>query len=155
MDDALALAARWVLAVVLFTAGLRKLAQPQLADQLRRLRVPAPALAAGLLPASELVLALFLVVADDASWPALATVAMLGLFTGVVVANLSRGNAVPCPCFGAGEQPISAATVARNGWLIGLAVLATGSRGDASSWEALVPWAVLALITGVVIRRTG
>ena len=83
---------------------------------------------------------------------------MLVLFTGAVVVNLIGDRPAPCPCFGpplAGARPVSAATVARNGYLIGLAVLGTGSTGGASVAAALAVAAVTAPLTLIALRRIG
>lgn len=153
MGEELALAARWVLGAVFAWSGLRKLRSPGLASQLRRLRVPAPSAVGAGLPVFELLLGGLLVVAESPA-AALVAIAVLVAFTAVVVANLAGGNAVPCPCFGAADRPISGATVARNGWFLALGVLATGSPGEVSNWGAALPAAVLGAITALVAHRT-
>ena len=156
MGAELALAARLVLGAAFLVSALAKLRRGRaLVGDLRSFGAPAPELSAKALPAAEVALAAVLLALPDAAWPPLVAMAVLGLFTGAVVANLSRGRAVPCPCFGAGEEPVSTATVARNGWLAGLAVLGTGSAGDASVPGALALAAALAVVTVLVVRRTG
>ena len=83
---------------------------------------------------------------------------MLAVFTAAVVANLTGGHPAPCPCFGppsVGARPVSAATVARNGYLVALAVLATGSTAGASAGVTAVAAAVTVPATLVALRRFG
>jgi hypothetical protein len=110
------------------------------------------------LPLVEGALGLALVLEQGAPWPAFLAIAVLALFTGAVVANLIGERPAPCPCFGpptAGDRPVSAATVARNGYLVALAVLGTGSTGGASVGAALAAAAVAAPATLVALRRFG
>ena len=97
------------------------------------------------LPPVEATLAVALVAVRGSVWPAFLAIAVLGVFTAAVVVNLAGGDPAPCPCFGppgAGARPVSAATVARNGYLIGLAVLGTGSTAGASGWATAAGAAV-------------
>ena len=74
------------------------------------------------------------------------------------MANLIGDRPAPCPCFGppgAGARPVSAATVARNGYLVGLAVLGTGSTAGASAAAAVGTAAVTAPATLIALRRFG
>jgi hypothetical protein len=82
--------------------------------------------AAFAVPVGELALAVSLLVFWSSSWPAWVAVALLAVFTVLVVRAAVRH--VPCPCFGAGnEGPAGAMSVVRNGVLLALAVLATAS----------------------------
>jgi hypothetical protein len=96
-------------------------------------------------------------VRDDA-WPAFLAIAVLALFTGAVVASLAGGTPKPCPCFGPpgdGARPVSAATVARNGYLVALGVIGTASTDGASTAGALAAAAVTAGATLIALRRYG
>src|SRR4051812_36060376 len=111
-----------------------------------------------MLPLVEGGLALLLLLVRDAAWPAFLTIVVLALFTGAVVANLIGGRPAPCPCFGppsADAPPVSAATVARNGYLAALAVLGAGSTGGASIAAALAAAAVTVPATLAALRRSG
>jgi Methylamine utilisation protein MauE len=129
---ALALAARIVVAAAFVVAAVQKLrALPAMRAQLEGFGVPGALVGASVaaLPAAELVTAALLVALPRSSVPPFVAVGLLAVFTGAVIGNLSRGRRPPCPCFGAGtsDVPISARTVVRNGWLLALAVVATGS----------------------------
>jgi Methylamine utilisation protein MauE len=148
---ALALAARLVVAAAFVVAAVQKLrALPVLRTQIEGFGVPDPlvGVSVAFLPVAELATAAALVVATGSPVPAFVAIGLLGAFTGVVVANLSRGHRPPCPCFGtaASDAPISARTVARNGWLLALAVIATGSVDGAEA----VPVVVLTVVLGAV-----
>src|ERR687897_911875 len=86
----------------------------------------------------------------------LAAIAVLALFTGVVVANLASGRPKPCPCFGAVavERPVSPLTLVRNAWLLGLAIIATADPTGDSGALFLPVFLVLALVTLFVVRVT-
>jgi hypothetical protein len=102
--------------------------------------VPAGAVVARALPPVEAGLAGLLVAVRGSAWPAFLAIALLAVFTAAVVANLAGGHPAPCPCFGAavaGARPVSATTIARNGCLVALAVLGTGSTAGASAAATL------------------
>jgi hypothetical protein len=85
-------------------------------------------------------------------------IAVLAVFTAAVVANLVGGRPAPCPCFGppgAGARPVSAATVARNGCLVGLAVVGTGSTAGASAGVTVAAALVTVTVTLAALRRFG
>jgi hypothetical protein len=110
------------------------------------------------LPPVEGGLAVLLVAVRGTPWPAFLAVAVLALFTAAVVANLVSGQPAPCPCFGppaAGARPVSAATVARNGYLVALAVLGTGSTAGASPAATVLAAAIVVPATVAVLRRFG
>jgi len=120
--------------------------------------VPASGVFSRALPLVEGGLAVALVLVRDSAWPAFLAVAVLAVFTGAVVANLVGGRPAPCPCFGppsATARPVSAATVARNGGLVALAVLGTGSTDGASVGAALVASLAVAPAMLVALRRLG
>jgi hypothetical protein len=131
IGPALALASRIVLAGVLAVAAVVKVADRRaLPGRLRAMAVPAPwdaRLAAGL-PVIELLVAIALVGAPRSPLPALAALVLLGAFTVFLVATVRRG--VPCPCFGTVRTARAAsgsAAIIRNGVLMALSVVATGS----------------------------
>jgi hypothetical protein len=111
-----------------------------------------------MLPVIEAGLAVLLVVVRGAAWPAFLAIAVLAVFTGAVIVNLVSGAPKPCPCFGppgADARPVSAATVARNGYLVALAVIGTASTDGASTGAALAPAVVTVTLTLVALRRYG
>ncbi len=156
MAAALALAARVVVAAAFIVAGVQKLrALPVLRAQVEGFGVPGPLVGASvaLLPVAELATAAALLAVPGSSVPAFAAIGLLGAFTGVVIANLSQGRRPPCPCFGAAasDAPISARTVARNGWLLALAVLATGSVDGAEALPVVLLTVVLGAVTAWLV----
>jgi Methylamine utilisation protein MauE len=153
---ALALAARIVVAAAFVVAAVQKLrALRAMRAQLEGFGVPGPLVGASVavLPAAELVTAAALIALPYSSVPAFAAVGVLAVFTGAVIGNLSRGRRPPCPCFGAGasDAPISARTVVRNGWLLALAVVATGSIDGAEPAAVVLLTAVLGAATAYVV----
>ena len=155
----IAVVARVALAAAFTLSAGAKLARPAaFAEGLADFGVPRSGVVARLLPVVEGALAALLVLVPEEPWPAFLAIAVLALFTGAVVANLASGRATPCPCFGApgpGARPVSAATVARNGYLIGLAVVGTGSTAGASPAGTAVGAVVVVAATLVALRRFG
>ena len=154
-----AVVARITLAAAFGLSAGAKLAHPDaFAAGLKGFGVPAPGLVARALPPVEAALAILLVAVPRDPWPAFLAIAVLGVFTGFVVANLVGGRPASCPCFGppgAGARPVSAATVARNGYLVALAVLGTGATAGASPGAAMAGAAVTVTATLVGLRRIG
>jgi uncharacterized membrane protein YphA (DoxX/SURF4 family) len=152
---ALALAARIVVAVALLIAGVQKLrAGRALRPQVAAFGVPggvAPVVAVTL-PVVELAAGAALLVFLRSSIPAWIALALLAVFTGAVAANLASGRHVPCPCFGTSVSEVSPGTLARNGWLVALAVVGTGSITGATVGAVIVWTIVLAFATVVVLR---
>jgi hypothetical protein len=151
----LAAAARLTVGVVLACSGVAKLVSREgNAGQLTRLGVPralAPGASMGL-PLIELTIAA-LVLAVPSRWPVWLAVGAFALFTGVVVAELQRGEHAPCRCFGSlSNRPMSTRALVRNAWLLALAVVATG----ASSGLSGVGWfaAPLVVVSAVLILTT-
>lgn len=149
---ALALAARIVVAAAFVVAAGQKLrALPATRAQLAGFGVPGALVSASVvvLPAAELVTAVALVAFPRSSVPPFIAVGLLAVFTGAVIGNLSRGRRPPCPCFGAGttDVPISARTIVRNGWLLALAVVATGSIDGAEPLPVVVLTVALGAVT--------
>lgn len=155
----IALVARITLAATFGLSAATKVAhRPGFARALRDFGLPRSDALSWTLPLVEGGLGLALVVVQGAAWPAFLAIAVLALFTGAVVANLIGERPAPCPCFGpptAGARPVSAATVARNGYLVALAVLGTGSTDGASVGAALAAAAVTAPATLIALRRFG
>jgi hypothetical protein len=155
----IALVARIILAATFGLSAATKLAdRPGFARALRDFGLPGSGALSWALPVLEGGLALALLLVAGGAWPAFLAVAVLALFTGAVVANLMGGRPAPCPCFGpptAGARPVSAATVARNGCLVALAVLGTGSTGGANLGAAIAVAAVTVPVTLMALRRFG
>jgi hypothetical protein len=107
--------------------------------------------AAFAVPAVELAVAVSLGVFRNSSFPAFVAIALLAVFTGAVVANLARAEPAPCPCFGSAsaERPVSARTVVSNGWLLAVAVIATGTADTTDDTRVLLAYAVAAAMTAV------
>jgi hypothetical protein len=144
---ALALACRIVLAGVLaVAAGAKIVDRRALPGRLRAMGVTSvwdTRLAVGL-PVVELALALTLLVFPHSPLPAMTAVALLALFTGFLVVTVRR--AVPCPCFGSVRTTRTASgstAIARNGLLLAIAVIATGSV-DGARLRATVLFSALA-----------
>jgi hypothetical protein len=154
-----ALVARITLAAAFGLSAATKLVhRSAFARGLENFGVPGSTAVAWGLPPVEAGLALLLVTVRGDPWPAVLAIAVLAVFTAAVVANLVGGRAAPCPCFGppgAGARPVSAATVARNGCLVGLAVVGTGSTAGASAGATAVVAAVTVTATLAALRRFG
>jgi len=128
LDPAVAWVARIALALLFAHAAahkLRDLAAFRAALAGYRL-APEPALGALALalPVAELAAALALLAAPRLG--SVLALALLATYTLAIAANLARGRRdIDCGCFGpAARQPLSAALVARNAALLGVAVLA-------------------------------
>jgi thiol-disulfide isomerase/thioredoxin/uncharacterized membrane protein YphA (DoxX/SURF4 family) len=153
--------ARICLAIVFAVAAVAKLADGARTRQaVADFGVPArlaPAVSV-LLPVAELAVAVLLLIPSTARWGALGAVALLVAFTAVVAANLARGNAVDCNCFGQLQsRPISGATLARNAALLGVAVLLLAVGWDDAGpgpvgWVSSLgtAWAIV-LVLGLVV----
>jgi len=154
-----ALVARITLAAIFGLSAATKLAQrAEFARALTDFGLPGREALSWALPIVEGGLGLALVLAPAEAWPAFLAIAVLVLFTGIVVANLVGDRPAPCPCFGPptdGARPVSAVTVARNGALVGLAVLGTGATDGASVALAVALAAVTAPAALMALRRVG
>ena len=152
-----ALVARITLAAAFALSAATKLAsRKEFARALEDFGVPGSPAVAPALPLIEAALAGLLLAVRDRPWPAFLAIGVLALFTGAVVANLLGDRPAPCPCFGpprAEARPVSAATVARNGYLVGLAVLGTGTTEGASGAAAVAIAAVTVSATLALLRR--
>ena len=157
LGPALALGCRIVLAAVLAVAAIAKIADRRaLPAQLLAMGIKRPwdARLAFALPAAEIAVAIARVAAPHSDLPALAAVVLLTAFTVFLVISIRR--AVPCPCFGAvraGSGDAGAAAILRNGFLIGLAVIATGSISGARPAGTLAVAVVGAALAAVAVTR--
>jgi hypothetical protein len=154
---ALALASRVVLAAVLVIAAAGKVADHRaLPARLQEMGVggrTARALAVWL-PVAELAVAVALLVDHHSPAPGIAAVVLLLAFSVFLIRTARR--AVPCPCFGAVRTTTAttaASGVVRNGALVALAVLATGTVTGARPLGTIVDLAVVAAVAGVAIAR--
>jgi Methylamine utilisation protein MauE len=152
----LVVAARFAL-IVAFTASavLKLRGLKALPAQMRAFGVPGEFVraAAILVPTAELAVAVSLATFGDSSVPAFAAIALLSLFTGAVIANLARAEPPPCPCFGTAtaDQPVSARTIVSNGWLLALAVIATGTSRTTGDSELVLAYVIGAAMTAVYV----
>ncbi len=122
----LSLLLRLALGGLLITAGVLKLPDPTaFANEITNYRLLpqlAPWLAA-MLPSVEIALGLALIVAPT-KWrraSALATLALMAVFTVAVGQVVARGINVSCGCFGGNSGPVTLVTVARDGALLAMA----------------------------------
>ena len=154
-----ALTARLTLAGAFAYSAATKVAhQGALARGLADFGVPRSRLVARGLPPLEAGVAVVLVAVPGRAWPAYLAMAVLAVFTGAVVASLAGGAPKPCPCFGPpgkDARPVSAATVARNGYLLALGVIGSGSTDGASTAGGLAAAVVTVAVTLVAVRRYG
>jgi hypothetical protein len=154
-DASLALAARVVLAAVLAVSAASKLqSRAAVRDQMdslvsaRLVPIVAPAL-----PVVEIVVALGLVL-----WwtpvPGIVALALLGVFTVVLVRAQARH--VPCLCFGASGSsvPVGPASVIRNGVLAALAVIAIGDPSGAYAAATIVAGIGFGAIAALAVRAS-
>jgi uncharacterized membrane protein YphA (DoxX/SURF4 family) len=85
----------------------------------------APVWIARVVPWVELGLGAALVVQLARPWPAIGAIAILLLFTALIVRHLLAGRRPDCACFGAwSSKPIGAGHLVRNSVFLGVAVLA-------------------------------
>jgi hypothetical protein len=150
---ALALAARIVLAAALASSAIAKLrslgaVRRQVATLVSERAAP---LLAPLLPASELAVAVALV-----TWwiavPGIVAIALLAMFTVVLVRAEARR--VPCLCFGASklDTPVGPAGVIRNGILGALGVFAVGSPSGAAAGATIVSIVGFGAFAAIAVR---
>jgi uncharacterized membrane protein YphA (DoxX/SURF4 family) len=146
---ALALGARIVLAVTFLLAAVAKLAHRQrVVAQMDDILGPRAApTAAVVVPSVEIGLALALLFATQSALPAWLAAGVLLVFTAVLI--WAQARRVPCPCFGGGAsaRPVGPAAVVRNGVLLGLAVIGSGSIDGATAPATLMWVAVLGAVT--------
>lgn len=116
-------AAAIVLAVVFTWAAVAKLVnRADTVASWHAMGLPVPAALAFVVPVVELGCAVALIAIPAAG--GIAALALLGLFTGVLLAN--RHKDLGCACFGRlTTRPVTGADVVRNGVLAALAVVST------------------------------
>lgn len=145
--------ARVALAVVLLAAGAAKLGQP--AWPATAAAFGAPPWLARVLPWLELGLGGVLAAGVGLPWTTLAAAGLVAAFTAAVAQRVIRGQAVPCGCFGeTSPEPVGPDTLARNGVLLGLGLVAVAAGRRGAGWaEALVGAAGgLALVAAARLR---
>lgn len=139
---AILLVVRFGLAAVFAVAGLAKLRDPRgTRNSLMEFGVPTrltPVIVV-LLPLAELVCAIALLRHRWAVSGAAGAIALLAVFSVGITANLARGRAPDCHCFGQmSSSPVSWWTLVRNLALLALAGLVVWkANGVASAWPAL------------------
>src|SRR5947209_2978970 len=112
-----------VLALVFTWAAVAKItSRTQTVASWHAMGLPAPAALAFVVPAAELACAVALIAAPVAG--GVAALALLGLLTGVLIAN--RHDDIGCACFGRlTTRPVTNADVVRNAVLAALAIAST------------------------------
>jgi hypothetical protein len=154
--ETLVLAARLALILALSGSAFLKLrALKSLPAQMQAFGIPGSlaVVAAIVVPVAELAIAVSLATFRDSPVPAFAAIGLLSVFTGAVVANLARDEPPPCPCFGiaTADQPVSARTIVSNGWLLALAVIATGTAETTDDTRVLLACVVGLAMTAVYL----
>src|SRR5882724_6980736 len=157
-----AIAARFVVALVLIASGLGKLVGVARGfDTFRRefgeyawITVAVGAS----LPLGELALAALLLFLD-AAWPGYVALGAFVVFTGVLVRRMLKQDRRPCNCFGAAsaKRALSVGSLLRNTWFMVLAIVATGAATlhEPSALAAtLLVGGVLATVSAVLVVRT-
>jgi hypothetical protein len=157
LGPAVALGCRIVLAGVLAVAAVAKVVdRAALPGRLRAMGVARPwdARLALALPVVELVVAVALVGTARSPLPAIAAVVLLGAFTVFLIASIRRG--VPCPCFGAVRTATAVSgpgAIVRNGLLMALGVVATGSVDGARPGGTITVVVIGAAAAALVVTR--
>ncbi len=150
---ALTLACRLVLAGVFAFSGAAKLvAREAFGRSLAAFRLPR--WLTTFVPVLELAMGAVLIVGLHRPWPAAVAAALVVVFSAAIVRSLLAGVRAPCLCFGArsGEE-VSAWTIVRNGWLLALAIVGTGSASSAPTVGTVVATVATATITVLVIGK--
>jgi uncharacterized membrane protein YphA (DoxX/SURF4 family) len=141
------------LAVVLAVAAVAKVADPgSTARSFRRLGLPRAHLLARLVPAVEALTAVLLVLVPTVG--GFVALTMLVFFTTFLVSRLRAGVHEPCSCFGAARsEPLSAANVVGNGFLILLAMGAVTAGAPTVPSVGDLALLALAAAVEVVVHR--
>lgn len=127
-----AIAARFVVALVLIASGTGKLVGVgRSVDSFRREFGGYAWVSVGVaaaLPLGELALAALLL-AVDSSWPGYVALGAFVVFTGVLLRKFLKDDRTPCNCFGAAsrKRALSVGSLLRNTWFMVLAIVATGA----------------------------
>ena len=118
------LVASVVVGLMFVLAGASKLALGAAWPQQAR-GFGAPVWIARFVPWVELVLGATLVAQVARPWPAIGAIAILVLFTALIVRHLLAGRQPECACFGAwSSKPVGPGHLVRNTVLLAIAVLA-------------------------------
>ncbi len=114
-----------LLAIIFLAAATTKASNPSAtATEFRQLGLPASGLLARLVPPVELMTGLALLTAPRVG--AELAIALLLIFTAIIVATVRSGRRVSCGCLGAlSSQPVSILTIARNVGLLAMALMAS------------------------------
>lgn len=120
-----------LLAVVFLWAAFAKVSdRRQVTRDFAAMGLPVPVAALVAVVGAELLTAALLVVRPR--WGAVASIALLVAFSGVLIRVLRSGRQIRCGCFGANHrEPVSVVEVARNAALGGLGLLALGAESGA------------------------
>jgi uncharacterized membrane protein YphA (DoxX/SURF4 family) len=112
------------LGIAFVVAGGSKLAAGRAWPEQAR-ALGAPMVVVPFVPWIELAVGALLVVRLGGWVPAAIAIAMLVVFTALLVLRLAQGRRPPCACFGTwSAKPLGPGQLARNGALLGLGVLA-------------------------------
>ncbi len=140
------------LAIVLAWSGVAKLrGLASTISAFERIGLPKPGLLGRAVPVAELAVAGALLVAPRLG--ALAAIALLVAFTGVLLTIIRSGRSISCGCFGStNAEPVGPADIVRNIGLLFAAAVALGAtdlvRPDL---PALVVVSLSALVVGLVM----
>lgn len=155
--EELAYASALALAVVMAVAGVAKLRHRGVTERAFRSQGLAwPGALAIAVPATEVVLALGLVVVPD--WAGMATLAVLAGFTTFLVQSVRRGRALGCGCFGSTRpRPVGGVELARNGVLMAGAgfVALVAEAPNLPGLTSIVVVAVVAATSAVGLAHLG
>ena len=124
MADQIRWASGALVGLVLVVAGTIKAAGPaRWSAEASALGVPS--VVVKVLPVVEVVIGALVIVGVARPWPALAALALLVVFTGVLARVVGRADAPSCACFGGwSRRPIGPRHLIRNAVLIVAAVIA-------------------------------
>lgn len=113
-----------VVGVTLIAAGVLKLVEgPGWSKQAADMGVSRPV--ALVVPFVEVAIGALVALQLFKPWPAIAAVALLVVFTGVIVRRVLDGSRPPCSCFGSrSKRPLGGYHVARNLGLLAIALVA-------------------------------
>ncbi len=141
-----------VFVIAFFGKARNRSALAAFAETLRDLGwLSRPAWAAAAVAVTEAAVAVLLAIPATVTWGFAAGAVVLGGFTLITGAAISRGQSVRCRCFGVSETPMSARHLLRNAILIASALLGWlasagvgGSRANPGVLTAVIGVACLA-----------